>query len=91
MNSLTWIRRERPTPILRPLMHTEIAVHNTPTDCWVIISGIVYDVSDFLQAHPGGVESIMEYAGRDCTAAFNAAHAHISKDTLFANAVGFLG
>ncbi|XP_055911490.1 cytochrome b5 [Eupeodes corollae] len=40
---------------------------------WIIIKGVVYDVTDFIDKHPGGGELITEYAGKDATKAFNQA------------------
>ena len=45
-------------------------MHYDEGDCWIIITGKVYDVSSFLDEHPGGVEVIMEYAGLDATSDF---------------------
>jgi L-lactate dehydrogenase (cytochrome) len=45
----------------------EVAKHNTRDDCWVIISGQVYDVTDFLDQHPGGANVILQQAGDDAT------------------------
>ncbi len=47
-----------------------IARHNTAADCWLIISGKVYAVSGYLNAHPGGRSIIIPYCGRDATQAF---------------------
>jgi cytochrome b involved in lipid metabolism len=30
---------------------------------WLIIDGLVLDVSDFIGVHPGGAELLLEYAG----------------------------
>ncbi|KAF8250672.1 hypothetical protein K440DRAFT_128279 [Wilcoxina mikolae CBS 423.85] len=54
--------------------YNEVAKHNTPTSCWVIIHNIVYDVSDFLPSHPGGANIILRFAGRDATAEFDPIH-----------------
>ena len=48
----------------------EVSMHYDEGDCWIIIAGKVYDVSLFLDEHPGGIEVIMEYAGLDATSDF---------------------
>ncbi|KAF7339355.1 hypothetical protein MSAN_02149400 [Mycena sanguinolenta] len=52
----------------------QVALHNKPTDCWVIIKNNVYDVTEFLQEHPGGSRIILKYAGRDATTAYEPIH-----------------
>ncbi|KAJ7170015.1 FMN-dependent dehydrogenase-domain-containing protein [Mycena filopes] len=52
----------------------QVAAHSTPTDCWVIIKDQVYDVTEFLQEHPGGAKIILKYAGRDATSAYEPIH-----------------
>ena len=32
----------------------ELARHNTDTDAWIAIEGVVYNVTKFLKLHPGG-------------------------------------
>jgi predicted heme/steroid binding protein len=44
--------------------------HSEPGDCWVIIDGKVYDVSQFALSHPGGAEIIFRVAGTDATQEF---------------------
>lgn len=52
----------------------ELAKHNTEKDCWVCINGMVYDCTRFLSYHPGGTKIITNYAGFDCTSAYDRSH-----------------
>jgi hypothetical protein len=49
----------------------EIRVHNTPTDCWLVSHGKVYDVTPFLASHPAGEFAILRHGGTDSTADFD--------------------
>ena len=51
-----------------------VVSHNKEWDCWIILDSLVYDITVYLQHHPGGKDAILEYAGKDATAAFNAVH-----------------
>ena len=48
----------------------EIKKHNKEDDCWVVVSGKVYDVTDFVDEHPGSFAPILTSAGKDATKAF---------------------
>ncbi|KAK7913110.1 hypothetical protein WMY93_013321 [Mugilogobius chulae] len=48
----------------------EIRVHNMSTDTWLIIHDKVYDITGFLEEHPGGEEVLLEQAGADATESF---------------------
>jgi cytochrome b involved in lipid metabolism len=48
----------------------EAAVHNRPNDLYIIIRGVVYDVTDFLDLHPGGPKALIQFAGNDGTTSF---------------------
>ena len=48
----------------------EVASHNSRTDCWTIISGQVYELTDFITRHPGGDE-VLRACGTDATTLFN--------------------
>merc|ERR1712031_108408 len=52
----------------------EVAKHVTKTDCWVVVSGQVLDVTKFLGEHPGGELAILTFAGKDATEEFNMIH-----------------
>ncbi|PON39001.1 Nitrate reductase NADH dependent [Parasponia andersonii] len=48
---------------------TEISSHNKRTDCWIIIKDKVYDVTSYVEEHPGG-DAILSHAGDDSTEGF---------------------
>lgn len=52
----------------------EVMQHRTKDDYWVIIGGSVYNVSKWIQFHPGGELPIRYMAGHDCTDVFKAFH-----------------
>ncbi|MCJ1471303.1 hypothetical protein MMC07_009951 [Pseudocyphellaria aurata] len=52
----------------------EIAKHDTDKDCWVIIHGRAYDVTDFKEEHPGGKNIILKWAGKDATDTYEPIH-----------------
>uniref|UniRef100_A0A8C4SVN4 Cytochrome b5 type B n=1 Tax=Erpetoichthys calabaricus TaxID=27687 RepID=A0A8C4SVN4_ERPCA len=45
----------------------EVKKHNVSKNTWVIIHDKVYDVTHFLDEHPGGEEVLLEQAGGDAT------------------------
>ncbi|XP_075937070.1 cytochrome b5 [Anarhichas minor] len=49
---------------------SEIEQKNTFKSTWIIISNKVYDVTKFLEEHPGGEEVLREQAGGDATESF---------------------
>lgn len=48
----------------------EVAKHTDRSDCWMIIEGNVYDVSNFVPKHPGE-DAILFGCGKDATNMFN--------------------
>ena len=50
--------------------YSEVQRHNKKSDLWMSINGKVYDVTKFIDEHPGGEEVLLENAGMDATEPF---------------------
>jgi cytochrome b involved in lipid metabolism len=57
--------------VVRPKSYSksEVAVHNKRNDCWIIIKDKVYDITSYVEEHPGG-DAILDHAGDDSTDGF---------------------
>ncbi|XP_031564402.1 acyl-lipid (8-3)-desaturase-like [Actinia tenebrosa] len=53
----------------------ELGQHNTHQDALVAVRGKVYDVSQFIERHPGGRDVLLMAAGKDITMVFESYHA----------------
>jgi cytochrome b involved in lipid metabolism len=49
----------------------EVNKHKSQGDLWVVYNGQVYDVSKFVDEHPGGEEVIADLGGQDITTEFD--------------------
>lgn len=56
----------------RTFTMAEVKKHDKESDCWIVMEGRVYDVTHWLQRHPGGSDRILLYAGKDASDAFGA-------------------
>jgi len=56
-----------PARTLPTISQRDIAESNTATKCYVTMGTKVYDVTDFLDSHPGGGDLILEWGGKDIT------------------------
>jgi hypothetical protein len=65
--------REAPEPDLPRHGWEEIRRHRDAQSIWLVIDGDVYDVTGWIEQHPGGAERLREWAGKDATAAFRQA------------------
>eukprot|EP00741_Cyanophora_paradoxa_P006670 tig00001030_g6451.t1 len=67
----------------------EVGRHSTPGDCWLIVRGKVYDMSEWAPKHPGG-DLIYLQAGRDVTQLFESYHPLYVRDMLGKFCIGEL-
>ncbi|KAL0436152.1 UNVERIFIED_CONTAM: cytochrome [Sesamum radiatum] len=51
----------------------EVAQHNTRDDCWLVLFEKAYDVTAFIDEHPGGDDLLLNVTGKDATPEFKAA------------------
>ncbi|KAJ5102696.1 hypothetical protein N7532_003225 [Penicillium argentinense] len=61
----------------------EVQKHNKPDDVWIVRHNKVYDVTKYMDDHPGGSSILIEVAGTDATEAFEeTGHSEEARDEL---------
>lgn len=58
---------------------SQLATHTTASSCWTAIDGSVYDLTSWIQAHPGGSQPILGLCGKDGSSAFTRQHSTDTK------------
>eukprot|EP01100_Stratorugosa_tubuloviscum_P004256 TRINITY_DN2055_c0_g1_i1.p1 TRINITY_DN2055_c0_g1~~TRINITY_DN2055_c0_g1_i1.p1 ORF type:complete len:126 (+),score=23.30 TRINITY_DN2055_c0_g1_i1:98-475(+) len=53
----------------RKFTKNEVSLHNSRKDAWIIVRNKVYDVTNYIDEHPGG-DSILKNVGGDSTIGF---------------------
>lgn len=86
-SQLDWMRLSQRLVRPRPQSVTPamLATHNTKTDAWLAIDGAVYDVTPYLEYHPGGIKILQAASGKDATALFNKFHPWVNVQSMLAN------
>nr|XP_043614206.1 cytochrome b5-like [Erigeron canadensis]XP_043614207.1 cytochrome b5-like [Erigeron canadensis] len=51
----------------KTFLFEDVSKHNKTKDCWLIVDGKVYDVTPFMEDHPGGDEVLLAATGKDAT------------------------
>ena len=59
----------------------KVKENNSAASCWSVISGNVYNLTQWINQHPGGPSAIASLCGVDGTASFNAQHRGEGKPT----------
>ncbi|KAK5451842.1 fatty acid alpha-hydroxylase [Exophiala xenobiotica] len=72
-----------PGRTLPTILQAEVESHNTKDSCWVTIGERIFDVTDFVEDHPGGGELILEYAGKDVKKIMEDEVSHFHTETAY--------
>lgn len=60
----------------------ELQKHNKREDCWTCIRGMVYNVTPYMDYHPGGEDELMRAAGIDGTDLFDQVHRWVNYESM---------
>jgi hypothetical protein len=77
-----------PTPTPTPTSTTagytmaQVRANNTARSCWSAIDDFVYDLTRWINSHPGGPGAILFLCGTDGTSAFKAQHENESRPAI---------
>lgn len=52
----------------------DVAKHNSQSSCWSVVSGKVYNLTNYISRHPAGPEQILAICGKDGTNLFSDQH-----------------
>mgnify|MGYP004701150193 CR=1 FL=1 len=70
---------------------TELAKHNKIDDCWMSLGGKIFNITSYLNYHPGGVDILLKHAGKDATAIFMKYHRWVNFERILDECfIGFL-
>jgi hypothetical protein len=71
-----------PTPVVTGYTMAQVRANNTARSCWTAIDGYVYNLTNWISAHPGGSGAILFLCGTDGTNAFKAQHENQTKPAI---------
>ena len=81
-----------PTPVVTPTptatattagyTMAQVRANNTAKSCWTVIDNYVYNLTNWISAHPGGSGAILFLCGTDGTNAFKAQHENQTKPAI---------
>ncbi|OAD58274.1 Cytochrome b5 reductase 4 [Eufriesea mexicana] len=66
---------------------SELASHNKQNDAWIAIRGIVFNVTRYMDFHPGGINELMRGVGKDATMLFESVHAWVNYQSILQKCV----
>ncbi|RLU26461.1 hypothetical protein DMN91_000256 [Ooceraea biroi] len=66
---------------------SELANHNKQTDAWIAIRGVVFNVTRYMNFHPGGIDELMKGVGKDATKLFDNVHSWVNYQSILQKCV----
>ena len=85
-----WVKKHEKMKMMKkyggPKMYgmEEVKQHNKRDDCWMVLNGHIFDVTEYVPYHPGGDE-ILKGTGRDATVLFYSVHRWVNIEALIKN------
>ena len=79
---MDWNRKRIDSKMIGTVSLDELRRHASVKDAWTVYEGQVYDITPYLDYHPGGVEVLSGTFGGDCTQAFKKTHRWVNGHAL---------
>ena len=67
------------TPTTSGYTLAQVKANNSAKSCWAVVDDYVYDLTKWINSHPGGPGAIVSLCGTDATASFKAQHQNQAK------------
>jgi hypothetical protein len=68
-----------PTPTIAGYTMAQVKANNSAKSCWTVVDDYVYDLTKWINSHPGGPGVIVSLCGTDATTSFKAQHQNQAK------------
>jgi cytochrome b involved in lipid metabolism len=70
-----------PTPVATTAGYTmaQVSANNSAKSCWAVIEGSVYNLTAWINSHPGGMSAILSLCGTEATSSFKGKHGNQSR------------
>ena len=67
---------------VREVTRQELRKHRKRNDAWMALNGAVYNVTHYMDYHPGGWDELVRGAGKDATDMFNEIHKYVMVESI---------
>ena len=57
----------------------QVKANNSAKSCWAVVDDYVYDLTKWINSHPGGPGAIVSLCGTDATTSFKSQHQNQAK------------